>query len=107
MALTPVPLGVVTLILPLLAPDGTVNLILVGVSLLIAAPTPSIVTELASSNAFPVMVTLAPTAPEVGLKLASTGAGTVTLPMALVRLMNHSAPSGPVVMPSAQTPGPE
>ena len=59
------------------------NLILVAVSLLIAAPIPSIVTKRASSNAVPTMVTLEPTAPEVGLKLASAGAGTVTLPMAL------------------------
>jgi hypothetical protein len=65
-ALIPVPLGVVTSIVPLVAPDGTVNLILVAVSLLIAATTPPIVTEVAPSSAVPVTVTSVPTAPEVG-----------------------------------------
>jgi hypothetical protein len=37
-ALTPVPLGVATSIVPLLAPDGTVNLILVAAKLRALAP---------------------------------------------------------------------
>jgi hypothetical protein len=97
--LTPVPLGVVTLNLPVVAPVGTVIFILVAVSLIIGALTPWMVTDVAPSRAAPLMVTVSPTAPDGGLMLVIAGAGTVTRPMELSELVNQSAPSGPVVIP--------
>lgn len=65
-ALFTVPPSVITLIFPVVAPTGTVILILVAKSLVIVAVTPWTVTFVAPNRLVPVMVTVVPTAPEVG-----------------------------------------
>ena len=99
--LFPVPLGAVTLTGPVVAPGGTVTVSDVaettlndgaGVLLNVTAVTPS--------KLVPVMVTVVPTVPDVGVNLVTVGAGTVKLvpavpvPTAVVTLM------GPVVAPA-------
>ncbi|MEI6449727.1 MAG: hypothetical protein WCP98_07220 [Actinomycetes bacterium] len=68
-----VPPGVVTAILPLVAPVGTVAVIRVLPTTLKAAPVPLKVTLVAPVRPLPLMVTLAPTGPEVGVKLVTAG----------------------------------
>jgi hypothetical protein len=74
-ALVPVPAGVVTLIFPVVAPAGTVVVILLAE--LIAngvAGTPLNVTDVAPVKLAPLIVTVVPTAPLVGVKLVIRGA---------------------------------
>src|SRR5436190_1140651 len=73
-ALVPVPPGVVTAIGPDVAPLGTVTVICVSEFTLKTAPVPLNVTEEAPVKFVPVMVTLLPTGPLVGLKLVTVGA---------------------------------
>jgi hypothetical protein len=75
--LSPYPAGVVTLILPVIAPARTLALIRVAdetVKLVAAAP-PKL-TALASVKFVPVIVTTVPTGPLVGVKPVTVGAGT-------------------------------
>ena len=72
-ALETSPPGVVTTILPVVAPVGTVNLIWVAVSEVIVTTFPG--TFVAFSKLVPLTVTVAPTAPEAGVKLVIFGAG--------------------------------
>ena len=72
-ALVAVPAGVVTAILPLVAPLGTVAVICVALFTVKAALTPLKVTLLAPLKPLPVRVTLLATAPEVGTKPLTVG----------------------------------
>src|ERR1700733_5728215 len=71
------PSGSATLIVPVFAPLGTFTVICVAVSLAIVAFTPSNVTRVAPERFVPLIVTTAPTGPEVGLKLVIVGAVTL------------------------------
>ena len=91
-ALVPVPPGVVTTIVPLVAPEGTVAVICVALTTLkIAAVVPLKATAVAPVKPVPVKVTEVPTEPEVGVKLVTvvaTGGGAFAvwcgLPLAVV-----------------------
>jgi len=73
-ALVPVPLGVVTLIRPVVAVAGTVAVICVGESTVYTALAPLKVTAVAPVKLLPVTTTLVvPTGPLVGLKLVTVG----------------------------------
>ena len=61
------PFGVCTVISPVVAPEGTLTTIWVAVSELIFAFTPLNATNVAPVSPLPVIVTLAPTAPDFGL----------------------------------------
>ena len=74
-ALVAVPPGVVTVILPVVAPEGTVAVILVEVLTVNVAATPLNLTEEASLKVLPLIVTLVPARPEVGEKLVIWSAG--------------------------------
>ncbi len=70
------PPGVVTLRGPFVAPAGTTAVSWLSESTVkLAASVPLKLTLLAPVNPLPVNVTVLPTAPEVGLKLLSVGAG--------------------------------
>ncbi len=74
-ALMAVPPAVVTLIVPVVAPDGTVAVICVSeLTVKLDALVPLKFTAVAPVNAAPVMVTLVPIAPLVGEKLEIEGA---------------------------------
>ena len=78
--LVAVPPGVVTARGPLVAPAGTTKVMVVAFTT--AKPvmaTPFSVTAVAPVRSVPVMVTVAPAAPEVGVKLVMVGAGVVTV----------------------------
>jgi hypothetical protein len=76
-ALVAVPPGVVTAILPLVAPLGTVTVICVEPATdTAAALTPLKVTAVAPVNPVPLTVTFVPTGPEFGVKLVIVGAET-------------------------------
>ena len=77
-ALVVVPPGVVTLIFPVLAPEGTLVVISVSETTLKVAEVPLKVTAVAPVRALPVTVTAVPTAPLVGVKELING-GTVTV----------------------------
>ena len=68
-ALEAVPPGVATVIFPVVAPAGTVAVILVAVLSVNVAATPLKVTAEALLKVLPLMTTLVPTRPEVGVKL--------------------------------------
>ena len=72
--LVAVPAGVVTAIFPLVAPAGTVAVILVAVTTLKLAGVPLKVTEVVPVKFAPLMVTLAPITPVDGEKLVMRGA---------------------------------
>ena len=74
-ALSPVPFGLVTPILPVRAPAGTVARICVGDTIVGVAATPPKVTEVAVPTFLPLIVTSVPTAPAVGLKPETIGIG--------------------------------
>jgi hypothetical protein len=79
--LEPVPTGLVTAILPLAARVGTMAVIRVLLSTLNVEEVPLKVTLLASAKLVPVIVTVAPSGPEVGVKLVTVGAvGDVVTP---------------------------
>jgi hypothetical protein len=79
MALAPVPPGVVTLILPVTAPTGTVAVIWVAEFTTKLARTPPNRTAVAPVKAVPVIVTAVPVLPLVGENEEIVGAGTVTV----------------------------
>jgi hypothetical protein len=98
--LVPVPPGVVTPILPVWAPTGTVAVICVSeFTVKLVAFTPPKVTLVAPVKLIPVITTDAPTCPLVGLKL-------ITLGMTKYRVLLVSVPvgvvtvTGPVVAPA-------
>ena len=102
-ALLPVPPAVVTLITPVVAPGGTVAVRVVPFTTAkVGAFTPLKRTAEVVPKSVPVSVTLVPTGPLVGVKLAMVGAGAVTVklllltavPLAVVRL------TGPVLAPA-------
>jgi hypothetical protein len=73
--LVPVPFGVVTLILPVTAPAGTVAVILVAeLTEKVVAATPPNFTEVAPVKAVPLMVTTVPAGPLVGVNEVIEGA---------------------------------
>ena len=76
--LVAVPPGVITLIGPVVAPEGTVAWIVVGELTLYVALTPLKVTELAPPKLVPLIWTLVPTSPIVGAKLVMVGGLAVT-----------------------------
>jgi hypothetical protein len=78
-ALVPVPPGVVTLILPVTAPTGTVAVIWVAELITKLARTPPNRTAVAPVKAVPVIVTAVPVLPLVGENEEIVGAGTVTV----------------------------
>src|SRR6266508_2299309 len=78
-ALVPVPAGVVTLILPVTAPTGTVTLIWVAEFTAKLAPTPPNRTAVAPVKAVPVIVTAVPVLPLVGENEEILGAALVTV----------------------------
>ena len=67
------PPGVITSIVPVVAPLGTSTLILVAVSFVMVPATPLKVTELAPKRLVPLMVTTVPTGPPVGVKVVMVG----------------------------------
>jgi hypothetical protein len=73
------PPGVVTAILPLVAPEGTVAVILMELLMVKFAATPLNVTEFALRKVVPLMITWVPGDPEVGEKLVMVG-GTTKVP---------------------------
>ena len=98
--LVPVPLGPMTLTVPVVAPAGTVAVIDVAeITVKVIAEVELKVTPVAPRKLVPVRVTVTPAAPAVGVKLVTVGAGTVKLvadvpvPTAVVTLMR------PVVAP--------
>lgn len=84
LALVPIPVTVVTLIWPLTAPGGTVALICPSLTTVKLAAVPANFTEDAPVSPVPLMVMLAPTTPEVGLKPVTAGAGPTVNGVALV-----------------------
>ncbi len=72
-ALVAVPLGVVTAILPLVAPAGTPAVILTELLMVKFAATPLNVTDFVLRKVFPLMITRVPARPEVGEKLVIVG----------------------------------
>ena len=66
--LVPVPSAVVTVRGPVVAPAGTLAVILVAVLVLTTAGTPLNFTDVAPARLVPVMVTMVPTSPEAGVK---------------------------------------
>src|SRR5213594_768399 len=105
-ALAAVPPGVVTLIVPVVAPVGTVAVICVAELTVNVAVVPLNFTAVAPVKAVPVIVTLAPTTPVVGEKLVMAGGGItvkllalVAVPPAVVTLMVPvAAPLGTVAV---------
>jgi len=72
------PVEVVTLMGPVVAPTGTLVVILVAVSVLMTAVVPLKVTEEAPERLVPVMVTFLPTLPLAGLNLVMVGLPSVS-----------------------------
>jgi hypothetical protein len=72
--LVAVPAGLDTLIFPVVAVAGTLTCTVVDVLETIVAETPLKVTEVTYDRFVPVMVTVAPGWPDVGLKLVIVGA---------------------------------
>jgi hypothetical protein len=103
--LVAVPPGVVTLIEPLAAPAGTVAVICVAESTVYVAAAPLNATAVAPVRFVPVIVTVLPAAPLVGLKLPIVGAGGATTTVKLAVLV--AVPPGvvtetvPLVVPAA------
>src|SRR6185436_17543026 len=106
-ALVAVPPGVVTLILPVVAPAGTVVLICVLDTTLKVAAVPLKLTLVVPVKADPVMVTTAPTRPLVGENEEIVGAGGMTVkspalvavpPGVVTLILPVVAPAGTVVL---------
>jgi hypothetical protein len=77
-ALVAVPPGVVTVILPVVAPVGTVAVIFVAeFTVNVVAATPLNLTEVAPVKLVPVILTVVPTGPEVGVNDVIVGSGAV------------------------------
>ena len=73
-ALVPVPAEVVTVMRPVVAPEGTVVVICVGELTVNGALTPSNLTVIVPENPVPVSTTVVPTGPLVGVNEVITGA---------------------------------
>ena len=73
MTLIPVPVGVVTLIGPLLAPPGTAVVIWISLSTVKLLDVPLNFTSVVPVRAVPLMTTFALVRPAVGVKLLTTG----------------------------------
>jgi hypothetical protein len=73
--LVPVPDPFTTVIAPVLAPDGTVALMLVVLFTVYTASVPLNLTLVTAVKLLPVMLTLVPTGPVPGVKLLTVGAG--------------------------------
>ena len=100
-ALVPVPAAVTTLILPVLAPAGTVALITVDDLTVKAALTPLNRTEVAPVKLVPLIFTLLPAVPLVGLKLLTVGALRTEKLLALVAVPPGAVTAiRPVVAPA-------
>ena len=100
LALVAVPAGVVTLNGPVVAPAGTVAWIAVAEVTVKLALTPLNVTDEAPVKLVPLIVTLVPTSPLVGVKLAIVGALVTVNGLALVAVPPGVVTlSGPVVAP--------
>jgi hypothetical protein len=107
-ALVPVPPGVVTLIFPVVAPEGTVAVICVSVlTVNVVAAVLLNVTAVAPVKLVPVITTEVPTGPLVGLKLVTVGAPPntvkseelVSVPFGVVTVVGPvAAPEGTVVV---------
>src|SRR6185436_15488017 len=106
-ALVAVPPGVVTLILPVVAPAGTVVLICVLDTTLKVAAVPLKLTLVVPVKSDPVMVTAAPTRPLVGENEEIVGAGGMTVkspalvavpPGVVTLILPVVAPAGTVVL---------
>ena len=95
------PFGVVTEILPVVAPLGTVVVIWVALFTVNAAAVPLNATAVAPVKFVPLIATDAPTWPEVGLKLLIVGAalGTVKLPVDVATPLGVVTLILPVVAP--------
>ena len=98
LALVAVPPGVVTPSSPVVAPTGTDVWIAVAELTVKAALAPLNVTDVAPLKFVPLIVTLAPTGPLVGVKLAIVGATVKVLALVAVPPGVVTA-SGPVVAP--------
>src|SRR5947208_6396251 len=95
--LVAVPPGVVTLIVPVVAPVGTVAVICVAELTVNVALVPLNFTAVAPVKAVPVIVTLAPTTPLVGVKLVIVGGlTTVKLPALVAVPLDVVTLSGPL-----------
>jgi len=91
-ALVAVPLGVVTVIGPVVAPVGTFVTICVAVFDVIVAVTPLNFTEVAPVRFVPVMVTVVPTGPAVGVNEVIVGAAPPPWTIPLVTLWPKKQP---------------
>src|SRR5437660_5902393 len=101
LALVAVPPGVVTLSGPVVAPAGTVARIAVSEVTVKVALTPLNDTDVAPVKFVPLIVTLVPTGPLVGVKLAIVGGLTTVNELALVAVPPGVVTlSGPVVAPA-------
>src|SRR5918995_578289 len=103
MAVVAVPPGVVTRIGPVVAVAGTVAVICVSELKTNVADTPLKVTEVAPVNPVPVMTTVVPTGPLVGLNdvIVGTGDGVTSKFVALAAVPSESVTSmGPSVAPA-------
>src|SRR5205807_40164 len=101
LALVAVPPGVVTLTGPVVAPAGTVARIAVSEVTVKVALTPLNDTAVAPVKFVPLIVTLVPTGPLVGVKLAIVGGVTTVNELALVAVPPGVVTlSGPVVAPA-------
>jgi len=101
-ALVAVPAAVVTAIWPVVAPDGTVAVICVGVlTVNVAAVAPNVTAD-APVKSVPVIVTDVPTGPLVGLKFEIVGAAATTVKFELLVAVPPGAVTeiGPVVAPA-------
>ena len=99
--LVAVPAGVITPISPVVAPAGTVAWIAVSEVTAKLAPTPLNATAVAPVKLVPLIVTLIPTAPLVGAKLAIVGGLTTVNELLLVAVPPGVVTlSGPVVAPA-------
>ena len=98
-ALVVVPDRVVTAMCPLVPPAGTVATTCVADTDMIVAGAPSKVTRVVLERFFPVIVTVVPTAPFVGLNPVMAGVTLVVIrPMPLSNSVNHRAPSDPLAI---------
>ena len=99
--LVAVPPGVVTLSGPVVAPAGTVAWIAVAEVTVNVAAVPLNVTAVAPVKFVPLIVTLAPAGPLVGVKLVIVGGNSTVKLLALVAVPpGVVTPSGPVVAPA-------
>ena len=91
---------VVTTTLPVVAPVGTVTVMLVALQFVHVAATPLKVTVPCEPKFVPVMVTALPTGPAVALKLVITGVGRTVNVTALLTAVPTVTITLPVVAPA-------